>query len=343
MDELTMIRPDDFHLHLRDGRAMKDALAHSVRHFARAIVMPNLIPPITTTQMATEYRQRILDALPEGASFEAMMTLYLTDTTPIDEICRAYDSGIVHGIKLYPAGATTNSDEGVTDLDRVIHVFEAMEECGLPLLVHGEVTTADVDPFDREKAFIDHLLTELVESFPKLKVVLEHVTTAEGVDFVLNAREGVAGTVTPHHLLFNRSALFAGGLRPHHYCLPVLKRERHRRALVEAVTGENSRLFLGTDSAPHPVSCKETDHCCAGIFNAHAALELCADIFESEGALERLEAFTSLNGAAFYGLEPNAESITIVHKPWTVPESYSFGDDRVVPLRARWEIGWQVL
>ncbi|MCB9566668.1 MAG: dihydroorotase [Myxococcales bacterium] len=340
---LTLRRPDDWHLHLRDGAAMAAVVGQSARQFARAIVMPNLRPPVLTTADAIAYRGRILEALPPGARFEPLMTLYLTDQTSADELRRARESGVVHGVKLYPAGATTNSAAGVRHLDRIDGALAAMQELDLPLLVHGEVTDADVDIFDREAVFIDRLLRPLCARFPRLRVVLEHITTAEGVAFVCERDEGrVAGTITAHHLLLNRNDLLVGGIHPHHYCLPVLKRERHRRALVDAATGGDRRFFLGTDSAPHARPAKESACGCAGCYTAHAAIELYAEAFEAAGALDRLEGFASRHGPAFYGLPVNEGTITLVREPWEVPVSYPFGDDAVVPLRAGGAITWRL-
>jgi len=339
---LRICRPDDWHLHLRDGGAMADAVGHSARVFARAAVMPNLVPPITTTGAARAYRQRILDALPPGSAFEPLMTLYLTDLTSTEEIAAAAsDDGIV-GIKLYPAGATTNSDAGVTDLDRVIPALEAMSLHGIPLMVHGEVTDPAVDVFDREKVFIDRVLVPVIERVPGLRVVFEHITTAEAVAFVLQAPPGVAATITAHHLLLDRNAIFSGGLNPHHFCLPVLKRNVHREALVWAATSGSPRFFLGTDSAPHPRHAKECGHGCAGVFSAHAALELYAEAFESAGALDRLEGFAAWHGADFYRRPRNDGQVTLVREPWPVPQTYAFGEAALVPLRAGGSVDWRV-
>ncbi|HYW93407.1 MAG TPA: dihydroorotase [Gammaproteobacteria bacterium] len=340
--EITLTAPDDWHLHLRDGRAMADVVAASARRFCRAIVMPNLRPPVTTTRSARDYRERIFAALPAGADFEPLMTLYLTDNTDPGQVRRARDSGIVQAVKLYPAGATTNSDSGVTDLSRVDRVLETMSRLGMPLLVHGEVTGAGVDVFDRERVFIDNVLAPLRERHPELPVVLEHITTADAAQFVREAPGRIAATITPHHLLYNRNALFAGGLRPHLYCLPVLKRERHRQALVAAATSGNPRFFLGTDSAPHAAGAKESACGCAGIYSAHAAIELYAEVFERADALDRLEAFASLHGPDFYGLPRNSASITLRREDWTVPETLPFGDERLVPLRAGERVGWKL-
>ena len=342
MDRLTLIRPDDWHLHLRDGPALAAVLPDTARRFARAIVMPNLKPPVTTTQQALHYRERILGALPDDAVFEPLMTLYLTDDTPPEEIGRAKLSGRVFGVKLYPAGATTHSDEGVTRISRCFHAIEKMEQMGLPLLVHGESTDPAIDVFDREKAFLEEVLGPLLERFPQLKVVLEHVTTRDAVQYVEVTGPNVAATITAHHLLMNRNALFMGGIRPHHYCLPVLKREEHREALVEAATSGNPKFFLGTDSAPHSRQAKETDCGCAGIYTAHAAIELYAIAFEEAGALDRLEGFASQFGAQFYGLPPSRDTITLVREDWKVPDTLPFGAEKLVPLRAGEILPWKL-
>ena len=342
MSALVIRRPDDWHLHLRDAAALAAVLPFTAARFARAIVMPNLTPPVSTTAAALAYRSRILAALPPGAQFEPLMTLYLTDTTPVEEISRARASGAVLGCKLYPAGATTHSAAGVTDLRRLDAVFERMAEAGMVLEVHGEVTDPQVDVFDREARFIDTALAPLVERHRGLRVVFEHITTRAALDFVLSAREGIAATVTPQHLLMNRNALFTGGLRPHHYCLPVLKAEAERAALLAAVTRGSPRLFLGTDSAPHGRAAKETACGCAGIFSAHAALELYAEAFAGAGALDRLEGFASCHGADFYGLPRNRGTITLLPEPWEVPARYPFGTDELVPLRAGERIAWRL-
>lgn len=343
MQTLTLARPDDWHLHLRDGAALAAVLPDTARRFARAIVMPNLRPPVTTTTMAQAYRARILEALPDGLKFEPLMTLYLTDNTPAAEIDRAKASGIVHAVKLYPAGATTNSDSGVTDIDRCHAVLERMERLGVPLLVHGEVTDADVDIFDRERVFIDRVLAPLAARFPALRTVLEHITTREAAQFVSDAPAHVGATLTAHHLLLNRNAIFAGGVRPHHYCLPVLKREAHRQALLAAATSGNPKFFLGTDSAPHGRSTKEAACGCAGCYTAHAGIELYAEAFEAAGALDRLEAFASFHGADFYGLPRNTGRITLLKQDWPVPASQPFlADDPLVPLRAGERVGWRL-
>ena len=342
MDEITLTRPDDWHAHFRDGAVLADVVPATVRRFARAVVMPNLSPPVTTTAAALAYRDRILAAVPPGASFEPLMTLYLTDETGAEEIRRAAASGRVLGVKLYPAGATTNSAHGVTDLERCAPALDAMQERGLALMVHGEVTDADVDVFDREREFVERTLAPLVERFPALKVVLEHVTTADGVGFVRGARDGVAATITAHHLLLNRNALFEGGLRPHHYCLPVLKRERHRAALVDAATSGEPRFFLGTDSAPHPRHAKESACGCAGMYTAHAGIELYAEAFDRAGALPKLEAFASRNGPAFYGLAPNRGTIMLRRESWPVPAEMPMGGDVLVPFRGGGRVAWRL-
>ena len=342
MDRLTLKRPDDLHLHLRDGPAMASVLADSARRFARAIVMPNLNPPVRTTHQALDYRERILGALPEGAPFDPLMTLYLTDDTPPEEISRAKLSGRVFAVKLYPAGATTHSDEGVTRISRCFHVLERMEQLGMPLLIHGESTDPQIDVFDREKAFIEEILGPTLERFSDLKVVLEHITTRDAVQYVEVTGANVAATITAHHLLMNRNALFMGGLRPHNYCLPVLKREEHREALVEAAVSGNPKFFLGTDSAPHARRAKETACGCAGIYTAHAAIELYAVAFEEVDALERLEGFASQFGARFYGLPENQDSITLVREEWRVPERIAFGAEELVPIRAGETIPWKL-
>ena len=339
--QLEITRPDDWHLHLRDGAAMADVVAATARVFGRAVVMPNLRPPVTTAAEVGAYRRRILDALPDGSGFEPLMTLYLTDNTPVEEVLRAKERGIV-GFKLYPAGATTNSADGVTDMDRVAPIIEAMEEHGLVLQVHGEVTDPDVDIFDREKCFIDRVLTPLLARNPGLRVVFEHVTTKDAVDLVQSSPSGIGATVTPQHLLMNRNDILVGGIKPHHYCLPVLKREQHRQALVNAATGGDSRFFLGTDSAPHARSAKETECGCAGCYSAHAALPLYAEVFDEAGALDKLEAFASFHGADFYSLPRNSGRVRLVKDPWVVPADYPFGDEALTPLRAGEEIKWRV-
>jgi len=339
---LTLRRPDDWHLHLRDGAAMRSVVGHSAAQFGRAIVMPNLKPAVTTTAAALAYRERILAALPPGSRFEPLMTLYLTDNTPAREIHAARASGLIHAVKLYPAGATTNADSGVTAVENTYAALEAMQETGMPLLVHGEVTDTDVDIFDREAVFIDRILEPLARRLPDLKIVLEHITTQQGIEFVTQGSDRIAGTLTAHHLLMNRNALFAGGIRPHNYCLPVLKRERHRQALVAAAVSGNPRLFLGTDSAPHPQGAKESACGCAGLYTAHAAIELYAEAFERAGALDRLEGFASLHGPDFYGLPRNTDSIVLEKHAWQVPASYPLGDDRLIPMRAGETIAWKL-
>ena len=338
---LTLTRPDDWHLHLRDGEAMAAVLPHSARQFARAIVMPNLRPPITNTAQALAYRQRILTALPAGMDFTPLMTLYLTDITPPEEILRAKDAGI-KALKLYPAGATTNSDAGVTDIRKTYATLEAMQRAGLLLLVHGEVTDADIDLFDREAVFIDRVMQPLRRDFPELKVVFEHITTREAAQYVMAAGAHTAATLTAHHLLYNRNALFVGGMRPHYYCLPVLKREVHRVALVQAATSRSAKFFLGSDSAPHAAALKEQSVCGAGCFTAPAALELYAEAFEAAGALDKLEAFASFYGADFYGLPRNTGHVTLVREPRTLPETLPFGQAVIKPLRGGETLNWSL-
>lgn len=344
MHSISLIRPDDWHLHVRDGEALATVVPHTAERFGRALIMPNLRPPVTTTAQALAYRDRILAAVPAGMRFEPLMSLYLTDNMPADEIDRAKASGAVVAAKLYPAGATTNSDAGVTAIDKIYPVLERMEACGMVLCVHGEVTAGDVDVFDRERVFIERVLSPVVRRFSALKVVFEHITTSEAAQFVRAAGANVGATVTAHHLLLNRNAIFAGGIRPHHYCLPVLKRETHRQALVEAVTSGNPRFFLGTDSAPHARSAKVSACGCAGCYTAHAGIELYAEVFDAAGALDRLEAFASLNGPAFYGLAPNADRITLQRETWQVPASYGYlGNDPLVPLRAGESVAWKLV
>lgn len=343
MDRLTLTRPDDWHLHVRDGDALAAVVPFTARRFGRAIIMPNLVPPVTSTVQALDYRQRIVDAVPEGSSFEPLMTLYLTDETPPGEIEQARASGQVFGVKLYPAGATTNSASGVTSLARCHDTLAEMERLGMPLLVHGEVTHQDVDIFDREAVFIEEVLAPTVARFPRLKVVFEHITTAEAAEFVTAAPENVAATITAHHLLLNRNHLLVGGVRPHNYCLPVLKRERHRQALVAAATSGNGKFFLGTDSAPHSRSAKENACGCAGSFTAPAALELYATVFDAAGKLDRLEAFASHFGPDFYGLPRNASTLTLERRPWQLPESYPYLDEDIVPFMAGERLSWAVV
>jgi dihydroorotase len=343
MQTLTITRPDDWHLHLRDGAAMRAVLPDTARRFARAIVMPNLKPPVTTVEQAAAYRQRIVAGVPPGLTFQPLMTLYLTDKLPPAEIEKARASGLVQAVKLYPAGATTHSEAGVTDLRKCAATLAKMEQLGLPLLVHGEVTDPAVDIFDREAAFIDTVLAPLLKDFPALKLVLEHVTTRDGVDFVRASGTNVAATITAHHLLLNRNALFQGGIRPHHYCLPVLKRETHRQALVAAAISGSPKFFLGTDSAPHGRGTKEAACGCAGCYTAHAGIELYAEAFEAAGALDKLEGFASHFGADFHGLPRNAERITLVKQPWSVPATQAYLDsDVLVPLRAGESVAWSL-
>ena len=339
---LTLTRPDDWHLHLRDGAFMAAVLPDTARRFARAIVMPNLKPPVTNLALASAYRERILAALPSDSAFEPLMTLYLTEATTPSDITEAHASGFVHAVKYYPAGATTHADSGVTDLRRCAAVFEAMQECGMALLMHGEVTDPTVDVFDREPVFIERHLTGLRHDYPELRMVLEHITTREAAQFVREAPAHVAATITPHHLLMNRNALFVGGLRPHHFCLPVLKREVHRQTLIEAATSGDPAFFLGTDSAPHTRSAKEKSCGCAGIYSAHAAIELYAEAFEAADALDKLEAFASFHGADFYGLPRNTDKITLLREPWRVPDEVDFGGTPGVPLRAGESIAWRL-
>ncbi len=356
VQSLTLTRPDDWHLHLRDGNQLADLLRHSAAQFARAIVMPNLKPPVTTVALAGAYRERILASLLPGgtatgaspgeqpqAHFEPLMTLYLTDNTSAAEIAAARESGFVHAVKYYPAGATTNSDAGVTRLERTFPALEAMQRHGMPLLLHGEVTTPGVDLFDRERVFIDTVMAQLRRHFPALRVVFEHITTREAAQFVADAPGNVAATITAHHLLFNRNAIFQGGVRPHYYCLPVLKREEHRQALLAAATGGSPKFFLGTDSAPHPRALKEHACGCAGCYTAHAALELYAQAFDSAGALDRLEAFASFYGADFYGLPRNTGTVTLQRAAWTVPAQYALGGEALVPVGAGETLLWKLV
>ena len=338
---LTLTRPDDWHVHLRDGAAMAAVLPYTATQFARAIVMPNLRPPITTTAEALAYKQRIVAALPPGLDFTPLMTLYLTDLTPSDEIRRAKAAGVV-ALKLYPAGATTNSDAGVTDIRKTYATLEAMQREGLLLLVHGEVTDADIDLFDREAVFIERVMQPLRRDFPALKVVFEHITTCEAAQYVAEAGALTAATITAHHLLYNRNALFIGGMRPHYYCLPVLKREAHRLALVKAATSGSAKFFLGTDSAPHAAALKEQSVCGAGCFTAPAALELYAEAFDAAGALEQLEGFASFHGADFYGLPRNRARVTLCRAPRVVPETLPFGNAVIKPLRGGETLNWSL-
>lgn len=339
---LTITRPDDWHLHLRDGDALKTVLPHTAAQFARAIVMPNLKPPVTTTEQAAAYRQRILAALPEGMQFEPLMTLYLTDNTPPDEIRRAKDSGFIHAVKLYPAGATTNSDAGVTDLRKCYKTLETMQEVGMPFLVHGEVTSPEIDLFDREAVFIDTVMKPLRADMPELRVVFEHITTADAAAYVAEAEGPIAATITAHHLLYNRNEIFKGGIRPHYYCLPVLKRETHRQALVKAATSGSARFFLGTDSAPHAKGVKEHACGCAGCYTALHAMELYAQAFDQVGALDKLEAFASFNGPDFYRLPRNSSSLTLKRESWNLPNELAYLDGSLVPLNAGEQMSWKV-
>ncbi|MBI5937930.1 MAG: dihydroorotase [Betaproteobacteria bacterium] len=343
MDTLTITRPDDWHLHLRDGEVLRAVLPDTAFRFARAIVMPNLKPPVRTVDEAMAYRARILAAVPAGLRFEPLMTLYLTDNTTAAEIAKARASGFVHAVKYYPAGATTNSDFGVTSVEKAYPAIEAMAEHGLPLLVHGEVTDPAVDVFDREAVFIERVLMPVLKRFPTLKLVLEHTTTREGIEFVRQAPANVAATLTAHHLLYNRNAMFKGGIRPHYYCLPVLKRESHRQALIEAAVSGSPKFFLGTDSAPHARGAKECACGCAGIYTAHAGIELYAEAFEAAGVLDKLEAFASFHGPDFYGLPRNSERITLRKHAWQAPDNLAFAGDMLVPLRAGEVISWQLV
>ena len=340
---LTITRPDDWHLHLRDGSVLADVLPHTAAQFARAIVMPNLKPPVTTTAMASAYRDRILAALPKGIAFEPLMVLYLTDNTQPDEIRKAVESGFVHGVKLYPAGATTNSDAGVTDLQRCMPALEMMQELGLPLLIHGEVTDAEIDVFDREAVFIDRILQPLRKQLPQLRIVFEHITTQEAVHYVRDAEGPIAATITAHHLLYNRNAIFKGGVRPHYYCLPILKRETHRRALMQAASSGNPRFFLGTDSAPHSKGLKEHSCGCAGCYTALHAMELYAHAFEEAGALDKLEGFASFFGPDFYKLPCNKDHITLQRQEWIVPEELVMQSITIVPLDAGATLAWKLV
>lgn len=342
--KLTITRPDDWHLHVRDGELLKDVVPFTARQFARAIIMPNLSPPVTATAQALAYRERILAVLDADTDFNPLMTLYLTDNTPADEIIEASNSQYVHAVKLYPAGATTNSDAGVTDIKKCYATLEAMQQQGMPLLVHGEVTDPDIDIFDREQVFIEKVLIPTRQAFPELKIVFEHITTHQAVDYVLSEdAQYTAATITPQHLLYNRNALFQGGIRPHYYCLPVLKREKHRQALVAAAISGNPRFFLGTDSAPHAQNRKETSCGCAGIFSAPLALELYARVFDENNALDKLEGFASFHGPDFYQLPRNSEQITLQKQPWQVPDSYPLADGRIIPLHAGGTENWQLV
>jgi len=339
--QLTLTQPDDWHLHLRDGDALNSVAPMTAKQFARAIVMPNLNPPVTTVIQAVEYLDRILNAV-DDSEFEPLMTLYLTDNTPAAEIIAARKSCFIKGLKLYPAGATTNSDAGVTDITLCNNALEEMQKCGLPLLVHGEVTDNDIDIFDREKVFIQRVLTPLTQRFPELKVVFEHITTSEAADFVLESGNNIAATITPQHLMLNRNALFKGGLQPHNYCLPVLKRDIHQKRLLDIIASGSNKFFLGTDSAPHAKNKKENSCGCAGIFSAHAAIELYATIFEQINALDKLEAFASFNGPDFYGLPRNTASITLLKQDWTIPDTYPLADETLVPFLAGETLHWKL-
>ena len=342
-DTITITRPDDWHIHFRDDAAMASVLPDTARVFGRAIAMPNLKPPVTTVALAAAYRARLLAAVPAGNTFEPLMTLYLTDNTAAEEVFHAQQSGLIHAVKYYPAGATTNSDSGVTDLTRAYPAIAAMEEAGMPLLLHGEVTDPQVDVFDREAVFIERHLTRLMRDFPRLKIVLEHITTRQAAEFVAAAPPTVAATLTVHHLLYNRNAMFQGGIRPHLYCLPILKRETHRQALVAAAISGNPKFFLGTDSAPHALGAKESSCGCAGIYSAHAAIELYAEVFDAAGALDRLEAFASFYGADFYGLPRNIDTITLRRESWLAPQQLSMGEAQLIPLRGGETIHWRVM
>jgi len=342
-DTITITRPDDWHIHFRDGAAMASVLPDTARVFGRAIAMPNLKPPVTTVALAAAYRERLLAAVPSGRAFEPLMTLYLTDNTAPEEVVRARQSGLIHAVKYYPAGATTNSDSGVTDLRKAYPAIAAMEEAGLPLLLHGEVTDPEVDVFDREAVFIERHLTQLMRDFPRLKIVLEHITTRQAAEFVAAAPATVAATITVHHLLYNRNAMFQGGIRPHMFCLPILKREMHRQALIAAAISGNPKFFLGTDSAPHAVGAKESACGCAGVYSAHAAIELYAEAFEAAGALDKLEAFASFYGADFYGLPRHMDTITLRRENWIAPQKLPMADSLLIPLRGGEAIRWRVV
>jgi len=342
-NEIQIIQPDDFHLHVRSGDALKSVVPDTARQFGRAIIMPNLATPVTKVVQAESYRQEVLDAVPTGVEFGPLMTLYLTDQTNAETIRAAKESGIIHALKLYPAGATTNSDAGVTDIKNVYPALEAMESVGLPLLVHGEVTDPEFDIFDRERIFIETILAPLIQRFPNLKIVMEHITTKDAADFVTAASDKIAATITVHHLLMNRNAIFTGGIRPHHYCLPILKREVHRKALVEAAISGNPKFFLGTDSAPHAQGAKESACGCAGMYTAYNAMELYAEVFDNEGALDRLEGFASIFGANFYDLPQNTGSITLKRENWDIPESLPLGKEKVIPLRAGESCQWKLV
>lgn len=343
---LEIIRPDDWHLHVRSGDGLKSVIGFTAKQCGRAIIMPNLTPPVTNTELAKSYQQEIISAIAElpdnNIQFQPLMTIYLTDNTTAEEIQQAYDSSIIFAVKLYPAGATTNSDAGVTDIKKCYHALEQMQKLGLPLLVHGEVTQADIDIFDREKLFIDKVLQPLISDFPELKIVFEHITTADAADFVSESADNIGATITAHHLLMNRNDMLVGGIKPHHYCLPVLKREQHRIALLKAAGSGHKKFFMGTDSAPHSQNNKENSCGCAGMFTAFAAIELYAEAFEQADALDQLENFSSLNGPVFYGLKPNSDKITLERETWTVPDYFPFGDEHLIPLRAGQNIHWKI-
>jgi dihydroorotase len=342
MTQLTITRPDDWHIHLRDGDVLIDTVRDVSRYMGRAIIMPNLIPPVIDTELALAYQQRILAAKP-NSSFTPLMTLYLTDNTSAEEIKKAKASGQVYAAKLYPAGATTNSDSGVTSVEKIAGAIQAMQDVGMPLLIHGEVTHHDVDIFDREEVFLQTVLAPIVKAYPNLKVVMEHITTANAVEFIKNANNNVAATITAHHLMFNRNHMLVGGIKPHFYCLPILKRNIHQQALIEAATSGSTKFFLGTDSAPHELGKKESACGCAGSYTGHASLELYAEVFEQAGALDKLEAFASFNGPDFYGLPRNTDTITLQKSEWTVPSTMSFGNSKVVPIKAAETITWKVI
>jgi dihydroorotase len=339
---ITITQPDDWHIHLRDDGALQRTVIDTARYFGRAVIMPNLSPPVTTTDLAKQYRERILSARPASSEFAPLMTLYLTDNTSGDEIQKAYDSGFIHAVKLYPAGATTNSDAGVTDLQNCSSALEAMQRLKMPLLIHGEVTSAEIDIFDREKVFIDQVLIQLLKDYPELKVIFEHITTADAAQFVEQSDHTIAATITPHHLLLNRNDLLVGGIRPHNFCLPVLKRNTHQHALIKAATSGSPKFFLGTDSAPHAQHLKENACGCAGIYSGHAAIELYAEAFEAADALGKLEGFASHFGPDFYGLSRNTKTIELVKNSWTVPEQLAYSDYQLIPMRAGEAITWQV-
>jgi len=343
MDKLTLIQPDDWHLHVRNGAVLETVITHTARQFGRAIIMPNLKPPIATVEQALSYRQEILHALPSDSTFDPLMTLYLTNAMSKNEVKKAAESEHIYAFKLYPAGATTNSDSGVSDVKAIYPVLETMEQLDIPLLIHGEVTDNDCDIFDREKVFVESSLSDIVKNFPDLRVVAEHVTTKEAVDFVLSASNKVAATITPQHLLFNRNAILAGGIRPHHYCLPIIKREHHRQSLVAAATSGNPKFFLGTDSAPHLTYTKESSCGCAGCYSAHAALELYAEAFEQANALNKLEGFASFFGADFYQLPRNTKTITLQKQAWTVPDGYQVHNETITPLKANEVLNWKFM